>query len=231
MEIYLLRHGMTEWNYKFLIQGATDIPLHEVGLKMAEETGKTLNEKGITFDRIYSSPLIRAVQSAKAVSGSEEIITDDRLKEMSFGILEGQSVLEENEGKEHFQHFKKDPVKYDEAIKEEPSLESFEELCKRAAAFLTEKIENTNPEDEGNAKHDGKEERILISGHGALNQALLMHMKKESDLMKFWEDGLMPNCGIHRIHFDEKTKEYTFIEKHLIYYSDELYQMAPRLFK
>ena len=223
MEIYLLRHGMTEWNYKFLIQGATDIPLHEVGLKMAEETGKTLNEKGITFDRIYSSPLIRAVQSAKAVSGSDEIITDDRLKEMSFGILEGQSVLEENEGKEHFQHFKKDPVKYDEAIKEEPSLESFVALCKRAASFLTDVIENGT---------NGRiEERILISGHGALNQALLMHMKKESDLMKFWEDGLMPNCGIHRIHYNEETKEYTFIEKHLIYYSDELYQMAPRLFK
>ena len=237
MEIYLLRHGMTEWNYQFKIQGSSDIPLHEVGLKMAEETGAALKEKGITFDRVYSSPLIRAVQSAKAVSGREDIITDELLKEMCFGIQEGVSLLEENDGKALFEYFKKNPAKYDEAIQTEPSIESFAALCSRAASFLKDVIEEPVHERESRdgiekeIREDGRSGRILISGHGALNQALLMHMKKESDIMKFWEDGLMPNCGIHRIHYSEETGEYRFIEKHLIYYSDELYQMSPRLFK
>ena len=85
MEIYLLRHGMTPWNYENRIQGVTDIELHEYGLKMAIETGKALRREGVAFDLVYSSPLQRAVESARAVSGTDDIILDDRIREMCFG--------------------------------------------------------------------------------------------------------------------------------------------------
>ena len=63
MQIYLLRHGTTEWNSEHRIQGHTDIPLDSIGLKMAEETGKALHDMGIAFDLVYSSPLSRAIET------------------------------------------------------------------------------------------------------------------------------------------------------------------------
>ena len=222
MVIYLLRHGMTAWNYEYRIQGATDIPLHEVGIKMAEETGKALAKEGVVFDTVYSSPLIRAVQSAKIVSGRDDIVTDERLRELSFGVLEGLKVTEmKNKEESPFRYFKERPDLYEEAIKEEPSIETLSALCKRAADFCTDFIEE-------HPKTDGT---VLISAHGALNQAILMHMRRDNDIANFWKGQLMPNCGIHIIHYDPAKKEYSMLCPSQRFYSDELYKIAPVLLK
>ena len=222
MVIYLLRHGMTPWNYEYRIQGATDIPLHEVGIKMAEETAAAFRGEGVSFDKVYSSPLIRAVQSAEIVSGRGDIITDDRLRELSFGVLEGLKVTEMKDNEESpFQYFKGRPEKYEEAIKAEPSIETLSELCKRAADFCIDRIEE-HPETDGT---------ILISAHGALNQGILMHMRRDTDIANFWKGQLMPNCGIHITHYDSEKKEYSMLCPSQRFYSDELYEIAPVLLK
>ena len=222
MVIYLLRHGMTPWNYEYKIQGATDIPLHEVGIKMAEETAEAFRGEGVTFDKVYSSPLIRAVQSARIVSGREDIITDERLRELSFGVLEGLKVTEEKDKADSlFRHFKGAPEQYEEDIKAEPSIEPLSALCKRAADFCEDRIEE-HPETDGT---------ILISAHGALNQAILMHMRRDTDIANFWKGQLMPNCGIHIVHYDPAKKEYSMLCPSQRFYSDELYEIAPVLLK
>ena len=46
--LYIIRHGKTDWNLKYKLQGKTDIPLNEEGIKMAREAGERY--KDINFD-------------------------------------------------------------------------------------------------------------------------------------------------------------------------------------
>ena len=68
MELYVVRHGQTDYNVKHLFQGHADIPLNQVGIKQAEETA--LKFKGIKINRILVSPLQRAIQTASFIEKS-----------------------------------------------------------------------------------------------------------------------------------------------------------------
>ena len=87
--LYIMRHGKTDWNAMRKLQGRTDIPLNEEGRQMAEHARTEYAD--IHFDICYCSPLIRAKETAEIVLKGRNIpiITDDRLKEMSFGSYEG----------------------------------------------------------------------------------------------------------------------------------------------
>ena len=65
MKIYIIRHGQTEWNKSGRLQGQTDIALNENGKELAVKVGYALKE--ISFDRVISSPLARAVETAQLV--------------------------------------------------------------------------------------------------------------------------------------------------------------------
>lgn len=88
--IYLVRHGKTDWNDKKLIQGHTDIPLSAEGIVAAKELAQEL--KKIKFDKIYSSDLLRAKQTAEiiALEHQLEVETAQALRERSFGSFEGR---------------------------------------------------------------------------------------------------------------------------------------------
>lgn len=90
MKLYCARHGKTDWNHQDKIQGRTDNPLNEEGIMQAVRLGEACRDFGI--DIIISSPLIRALDTAKEVSKTTgaPIITDDRLIEQDYGIYEGQ---------------------------------------------------------------------------------------------------------------------------------------------
>ena len=249
MKIYILRHGTTEWNNKRLIQGQTDIPLDEFGILMAKETGKGLNTKGIKFDRVYSSPLSRAYETAKIILESytlenniPSIITDDRLKELSFGFMDGGNVMEMQEDMHcPFRYFKSAPDKYEEEViawrkknLNSPELlshvdsnapELLSELCKRAGDFMNQVIEPLALSAENSRTN------ILISVHGALSKALLMYIRGESDLAKFWGDGLLPNCGmaIVDLSFMDDAPIYNILEESIVFYDDSIKNMAPKL--
>ena len=83
MKIALFRHGPTDWNADHRIQGRTDIPLSGEGL---------VKMRGLRAPfpaaRIFSSPLLRARQSAEAM-GFDRPILDDRLMEQNWGRWEG----------------------------------------------------------------------------------------------------------------------------------------------
>ncbi|MBR3004986.1 MAG: histidine phosphatase family protein, partial [Lachnospiraceae bacterium] len=87
--IYIIRHGQTEMNNVKALQGRSDHPLNETGVKQAEDTAELLADQGIKFDYVFSSPLIRAVQTAKLISPENEPVVDERLIEMDYGKYEG----------------------------------------------------------------------------------------------------------------------------------------------
>ena len=88
--VYFARHGQTVWNVENKICGATDIELTELGHQQAIELGEKIVAKGITFDEILYSPLVRASETARHVSEITGVPMreEPRLKEQNFGKYE-----------------------------------------------------------------------------------------------------------------------------------------------
>jgi probable phosphoglycerate mutase len=84
-KLALIRHGHTDWNRAGRIQGRTDIPLDDSA--RAELQGYKLPKAWVDADLI-SSPLLRAQQTAKIISGRTPVLNDD-LIEMDWGDWEG----------------------------------------------------------------------------------------------------------------------------------------------
>ena len=89
MRLLVTRHGQTTWNVLNKVCGRTDAPLTELGRQQAQALAEKTRDLGI--DLIISSPLQRALDTAKAVAAvsGAPIITDDRLIEQDYGIYEG----------------------------------------------------------------------------------------------------------------------------------------------
>ena len=85
--IYVVRHGQTDWNLEGKYQGHQDIDINQQGVKQALEVKMLL--KDVDIDIAYSSPLIRAVNTAKIIYDGS-ITLDDRLIERGNGDLEGR---------------------------------------------------------------------------------------------------------------------------------------------
>lgn len=89
-EIYLIRHGETDWNKERRFQGQTDIPLNDNGRRQAKSLRESLKGK-LPFDRIICSDLCRARETAEIINeGSQSpIIIDPAFRELCFGKWEG----------------------------------------------------------------------------------------------------------------------------------------------
>lgn len=174
--IYLVRHGQTIRNKEKVMQGRSDAPLNEAGILQAEKCANWFSDQGIRFDRVYSSPLLRAVDTAKIISGKEEIIIDDRLIEMDYGPYEGVSLV--NLPKELIWFFS-DFVNH----KEPEGMESLSSVVGRLGDFLEER----KAEMEGN---------ILISAHAISMKGALEYLTPESK-GGYWSTNI-GNCGIYQ---------------------------------
>ena len=62
----LFRHGQTDWNINFLLQGVTDIPMNETGVEQVKLATKAMRRDD--WDLILTSPLGRARQTAEIIS-------------------------------------------------------------------------------------------------------------------------------------------------------------------
>ena len=94
-DLYLVRHGETDWNRQRRIQGLTDIPLNETGRAQARATGMLLSRRH--WDGIYASPLSRARETASIIAaqvGLPEPTLVDALVERNYGTTEGLDWLQ-----------------------------------------------------------------------------------------------------------------------------------------
>ena len=89
MKLYVARHGQTDWNVENKVCGSTNRPLTEQGKEQAKALAEKMKDKDI--DVIIASPMLRAMQTAGAVSIATGIpvIMDERLREHDYGDFEG----------------------------------------------------------------------------------------------------------------------------------------------
>src|SRR5215213_4397368 len=92
LELYLVRHGETEWSRARRHTGRTDLPLSPVGEAEARALGDHL--RGLEVDRVLSSPLARAVTTAKLAGFGDRVERTDALLEFDYGDYEGLTTPE-----------------------------------------------------------------------------------------------------------------------------------------
>ncbi|MED9951782.1 MAG: histidine phosphatase family protein [Collinsella sp.] len=85
-KLYLLRHGQTEFNVKKLVQGRCDSPLTDLGRQQAGMAAAWLKGHGVVPDKVVSSPLGRAMDTAQLVAC--ELLGPDAAAEPCEGIIE-----------------------------------------------------------------------------------------------------------------------------------------------
>lgn len=204
MKIYLVRHGETEWNKEYRLQGQADTRLNDYGRELAVITAEALSR--IPFEVIYHSPLNRAEETAHILKKDRkiDIIADERLKEMSFGISEGCHIHAiKNNPEDPMYNFLKYPDKYIPP----KNGESFEEVYARSEAFMKEMI----------LQMEGKYENVLIVAHGAINRTILNTIA-EIPVSDFWNIRLK-NCAVSVI--DLTDGKLTIEQEGEIYYQSE----------
>ncbi|SHI74151.1 histidine phosphatase family protein [Parasporobacterium paucivorans] len=198
MELYIVRHGQTDWNKEKKMQGRADMPLNEEGRAQAERVGRAL--KNINFDAVFASPLQRALDTASIIAGHNDIIVDERIYEIALGKLEGLVYrnLEKAGGElyETVQAFFMSPDKY---IPTEGG-ESYQNLLARTGEFL-ENLPKSHPD-----------QKILLVSHATSIHAMLAYIKK-TPLKDLW---LVPivNGSVTRAVYGEEG--YIILDEGLV---------------
>jgi len=92
VELWLVRHGETEWSLSGQHTSTTDIPLTEHGRKRAEELRDYL--AGKKFAAVFVSPRQRAIETCKIAGYGDVAVVDDDLQEWNYGEAEGKTTPE-----------------------------------------------------------------------------------------------------------------------------------------
>ena len=151
MKLYLLRHGLTEYNAKHYYQGKQDLPLSEAGRAR-------LVRADFDMDVVYVTPLMRTAQTAEILFPTARLEVVEGLKEMDFGIFEGRSDAE----------MAGEPV-YEAWIKSEwqlpcPEGEAWADFADRSCAAVDRLIRDA---------HARGAEKLVIVAHGGTQMAVL----------------------------------------------------------
>jgi probable phosphoglycerate mutase len=152
---WFLRHGETDWNARNLSQGNVDIPLNPVGIAQARTAAQLLRNRGIRS--IVASPLARAHDTALAAAAivGRPVQLDPELKEVAFGVQEGEPMAE---WFDEWVHGRFTPE----------GAESFAELRRRAVRAVNRALDCEAP--------------VLVVAHGALFRALRSAMQLEPNI-------------------------------------------------
>jgi 2,3-bisphosphoglycerate-dependent phosphoglycerate mutase len=167
--LVLLRHGESQWNLENRFTGWVDVPLSPRGVQEAKNAGDKL--RGFTFDRAFTSVLMRANETLRLVLEALGQITipiekDKALNERMYGELQGLNKAEtakkygEDQVKIWRRSFDVRP----------PGGESLKDTAERVLPYYNAKIR----------PHLLKGETILISAHGNSLRALVMELDQLS---------------------------------------------------
>ena len=184
--ICFIRHGETDWNVDKRIQGQTDTPLNETGRGQA--LAMAFNAAHHDFSAVYSSDLVRALDTAKMVASRRgfEVLTLPQFRERHFGIFQG---LTAEEGLQRYPAadvwYTARDVNYDFVTGE--SLVQFAERVKQAVDTL--------------AKNHANQTIAVVSHAGVLE---IVYRKATGRPLHTPRDFVIPNCALNWFTFDEQ---------------------------
>ena len=186
-EYILIRHGQTDYNLQEKFQGSSDIVLNKTGRKQARKIRKLYKQENINI--IYSSDLVRCIQTAEYVSPGVQVLVNENFREMNFGVFEGLTYgeIKEHHGDE-YKKWKENMM--DHVI---DGGESFRQMSSRVIGEF-EKIR---------ANHD----RATLVSHAGCIRTILSHYITGNieDSWRFF----IENCSITKLCFN---RDYAYLK-------------------
>ncbi|MFT4417014.1 histidine phosphatase family protein [Fredinandcohnia humi] len=172
--VCLVRHGETAWNAIERIQGRTDIPLNEVGIKQAEACREYFREHR-DWDVLFSSTLTRAKQTAEIINEGLNLpfYQMEDFVEISFGEAEGMTIEERRST-------------FPNGIS--PNEEPNDVLLGRVFKGLS------------NIQREYPKQRVILVAHGGVINAILEHL---SNGELGYGKSKLDNASLSHIFFDE----------------------------
>lgn len=160
--LFLVRHGATDNNLANppLLQGRADVPLSAAGHRQAASTGRLL--AGREIRRVYSSPLLRARQTAEAIAKPHQVAVEtvDAIQEIDVGQWEGRSWQEiATSEPQRYQQFMANPAEHGYA-----GGENVTDLFRRVQPAMEELL----------AANLGSQ--IVVVGHNLVNRTFLSQL-------------------------------------------------------
>ncbi len=198
--IYIIRHGETDWNRERRFQGKTDIRLNQLGREQASALSSKLPLLGV--EAIFSSPLSRAFETAQLATRelSLPIVKDERLMETNVGEAEGLTH------DEILSKFGESAIERWRSYEERdldfayPGGESKRQMMYRARSVFLEISQNTSAEN------------IAIFSHGMIMRALTFCFQQGVP----WDLAVFANGSIHHFHWLELRADHLHYKGKLI---------------
>ena len=177
-------------NVKRILQGHSDFPLTEEGIKQVSILAKKL--ANIRFDHAFSSDLLRAKRTAEIIVLEHKLIVNTKklLRERTFGRLEGRPYDDYERKKLRDAVLKYESLQDKEkfSFKFREDIESDEEIVMRFLVFLREV----------SIAYIGK--NVLVVSHGGIMRALLIHLGFGT--YKTLQPGAIKNLGYFKLESD-----------------------------
>ena len=188
--IYIIRHGQTAKNKAKMLQGRSDIPLNEDGIRQAEAVAKWFRDQQIRIDRVYSSPLIRAVETAKIIAPEAPLFIEDRLIEMDYGPYEGMDLTNPApEVRVFFSDFVHNSVPQ--------GMEPLSSVTARLGEFMEE------------IREQAEGQNIMLSTHALAMKGALEYLTPDSH-GSYWSK-FIGNCAVYAIPIRDNRFGMPFI--------------------
>ncbi|MGZ3725424.1 MAG: histidine phosphatase family protein [Pseudobdellovibrio sp.] len=189
--IYVIRHGETDWNRSHRFQGSTDIKLNDLGREQAIKLRPLMQQ--LQIESVYSSPLSRAYETAELATQELKlsIQKDERLQETNIGEAEGLTM------DELLQKFGDDCIvrwrSYDERLLDFrfPNGESKREMMYRVRRAFIDIAQNSN------------RNSIAIFAHGMVMRALTYIFGEGMS----WDVNYFANGSVHHFVWSDANSE------------------------
>jgi broad specificity phosphatase PhoE len=172
VDLILVRHGRTAWNHKVRFRGRTDLPLDDVGQEQARAVSRAIQIRYPGANAIYSSPLLRARQTAAPVAAALGLEAQPHpgLLDVDYGEWTGLTTAEaESHDSERYRLWKSAPqqIRF-------PKGESLG-LVQERIVHLLEELAMTHPS-----------QQVVLVGHLVVNRVILCTLLG-AGLQAFWK--------------------------------------------